>query len=231
MPVVRHFQPLRHQSIRPRLGLIVSVSLHMAIVLPFVVPSRHPTQHESLITQMVVFLVPPDRPVGRQETSEGLDWGAAAGNRGAVQQHQADKAAKEKLPEGKEGEEQPVPSASVGADTAETAVSVVEVDSSVVRDPTSAAPEYPVTLLRKHIEGSTFVHYVVDTSGLVDTTTIRVLRTTHAEFAQSVKHALAHMHFRPALQASRKVRQWVEQSFSFKIVPPAKTDTATRKPS
>src|SRR2546428_2019618 len=112
VPVVRHFQPLRHQSIRPRLGLIVSVSLHMAIVLPFVVPSRHPTQHESLITQMVVFLVPPDRPVGRQETSEGLDWGAAAGNRGAVQQHQADKAAKEKLPEGEEGEEQPVPSAS-----------------------------------------------------------------------------------------------------------------------
>ena len=231
MPVVRHFQPLRHQSLRPRHGLIVSVSLHLVILLPLVLPSRHPTQHESLITQMVVFLVPPDRPVGGREASKGLRWATVAGNRGEVQQHLAEKTPERKLHEGKEGEEQLVTPASVGADTAETAVSVVDVDSSVVRDPTSAAPEYPVTLLRKHIEGSTFVHYVVDTSGLVDTTTIRVLRTTHAEFAQSVKHALAHMHFRPALQASRKVRQWVEQSFSFKIVPPAKTDTAARKPS
>src|SRR5262249_61658629 len=108
----------------------------------------------------------------------------------------------------------------------EQALSEIEVDSAVVRDPSSTAPAYPEELLQKNIEGSTFVHYVVDTAGQVDTTTIQVVRTTHPEFALSVRHALAHMKFRPAIQASHKVRQWVEQNFAFKIMTPPKAAPA-----
>ena len=35
----------------------------------------------------------------------------------------------------------------------------------------------------------------------------------------SVKEALGKMRFRPAVQASKKVRQWVEQNFAFRIAP------------
>jgi len=44
--------------------------------------------------------------------------------------------------------------------------------------------------------------------------------SSHPEFANAVREALTHMRFRPAIQSSRKVRQWVEQNFAFRITPP-----------
>jgi TonB family protein len=108
----------------------------------------------------------------------------------------------------------------------ETALTEIEVDSMVERDPTSAAPMYPAEMLEKSIEGATFVHYVVDTTGRVDTLTIRVIRSTHAAFTRSVREALGLMRFRPAVQGAQRVRQWVQQNFAFKILqraPPADT--------
>jgi TonB family protein len=106
---------------------------------------------------------------------------------------------------------------------------VLEVDSAVVFDPTSAAPEYPPHLQAKGIEGYAQVRYVVDTSGLVDTMTYRVLNTSNSDFAVAVRRALPNMHFRPAMQSGFKVRQLVEQNFRFRLAPP--TDTTTRKPA
>ena len=44
-----------------------------------------------------------------------------------------------------------------------------------------------------------------------------ILAATHEEFAKSVKNTLPSMHFRPAVMSNRKVRQLVQQLFSFKI--------------
>ena len=109
----------------------------------------------------------------------------------------------------------------------ETALTEVEVDSVVERDPTSAAPRYPPKLLALNVEGSTFVHYVVDTTGRVDTLSIQVVRASHPQFAASVREALSLMKFRPAIQSSHKVRQWVEQNFSFRIIAPVKATADT----
>ena len=103
---------------------------------------------------------------------------------------------------------------------ADSAYSEIQVDSVVARSADSAAPVYPPDLLEKRIEGSTLVQFVVDTLGLAESNSFKVLSASHAEFADAVRGALPLMRFRPAIFHSRKVRQLVQQSFSFKIIPP-----------
>ena len=90
-----------------------------------------------------------------------------------------------------------------------------EVDRQVQRDPTSAAPEYPTYLQENHIEGSLTVEFVVDTSGGADSSSLRVVHSTHPAFEQSLRAALPHMRFVPAELGGRLVRQWVRQEFRF----------------
>jgi TonB family protein len=93
-----------------------------------------------------------------------------------------------------------------------------QVDSAVVRYEDGAAPTYPESLLRRRIEGSVIVQYVVDTLGRADTATFRVISTTHPEFARAVKQTLPQMRFRPATMANKHVAQLVQQPFAFRIV-------------
>lgn len=94
--------------------------------------------------------------------------------------------------------------------------SAIAVDSEVVRYP-SAAPIYPQKLLEGGIEGSVDAEFVVDTSGRVDLTSVKVLISSHDDFSASVESALAGALFRPAWRNLRKVRQLVHQRFSFRI--------------
>jgi TonB family protein len=83
--------------------------------------------------------------------------------------------------------------------------------------------------LEKNIEGRALVQFIVDTLGRVDSGSFAVIETTHAEFAEAVRAILPAMRFSPAIMASRKVRQLVQQPFLFKILPPqtaARTDSA-----
>jgi hypothetical protein len=57
----------------------------------------------------------------------------------------------------------------------------------------------------------------VDTTGMVDTTTIEVLQSDDPRFTQSVRTALGGMRFLPAKRAGKAVRQLVEQQFRFRI--------------
>jgi TonB family protein len=90
-----------------------------------------------------------------------------------------------------------------------------EVDREVQRDPTSAAPQYPPFLMENHIEGSLTVEFVVDTTGSADSTSLRVVHSSHPAFEQSLREALPHMRFVPAELGGRLVRQWVRQEFRF----------------
>ena len=108
------------------------------------------------------------------------------------------------------------------AGTPDSVFSILEVDTAVVRAANSAAPAYPLKLLEKRIMGTVAARYVVDTTGFADTTSFEVLNTPDPEFIKAVKEALPYMRFSPAKIGSLKVRQLVEQQFSFKI-----TDTTT----
>lgn len=94
---------------------------------------------------------------------------------------------------------------------------VLEVDSAVVRSQNSAAPVYPLDLLKEHVEGAVRVRYIVDTTGFADPASIEVLEASNPEFAASVRDVLPYMRFSPAKIGTHKVRQLVEQPFAFHI--------------
>jgi protein TonB len=109
----------------------------------------------------------------------------------------------------------------------DTVFSVLDVDTAVVRSANSAAPAYPLKLLQMHIMGSVAAQYIVDTTGFADTTSFTVISATNAEFVKAVREALPYMRFTPAKIGKIKVRQLVEQQFSFRIdaaapIPPKK---------
>lgn len=118
------------------------------------------------------------------------------------------------------GEEVPDQFAPPNEDPYENAFSSVEVESAAERDPSSAAPVYPRELMVAGIEGYAAMRFVVDSSGLVDLATIRVLEATHPEFAHAVRRAMPEMRFTPARLGDRPVRQLAEQIFAFKITLP-----------
>ncbi|MEO8139447.1 MAG: energy transducer TonB [Gemmatimonadota bacterium] len=102
---------------------------------------------------------------------------------------------------------------------------VLGVDSEVVRVEGSAAPAYPASLLSGGVEGYVEAEFVVDTTGWVDLNSVRILRSSHQEFAASVRLALMGMQFRPAWRGARRVPQLVSQRFSFRLEHPAPPTT------
>ena len=112
-----------------------------------------------------------------------------------------------------------------------------EVDNPAAYDPRSAAPAYPDSLQRLGIEGSVTARFVVDTNGRAADSTFVIVGATHPRFAQAVVEAMPRMLFRPAELTGVKIRQLVEQTFSFRIPPPERvpgsdsTAGGTRPPS
>lgn len=97
------------------------------------------------------------------------------------------------------------------------AFTIIDVDSVAERDPLSAAPVYPKAMLERAIEGSATLRFVIDSTGLVDLSTIRVMSSTHQEFAAAVRDAMPRMRYRPATRGATAVRQLVEQAFKFEL--------------
>jgi TonB family protein len=110
--------------------------------------------------------------------------------------------------------------------TLDSVFSVLEVDSEVVRFASSGAPNYPPSLLEAGIEGVVESEFVVDTTGWVDLTSVKILFATDPEFSRSVHQALNEMQFRAAMRGTRKVRQLVHQRFTFQIQAPPPTASA-----
>jgi TonB family protein len=108
------------------------------------------------------------------------------------------------------------------------AFSVIDVDSAAERDPMSAAPLYPKEMLVNNVEGSATMRFVIDSTGLIDLSTISVRASTHEAFVQAVKDAMPRMRFRPALRGTTSVRQLVEQPFKFEIKVPVAATKAVK---
>ena len=185
------------------------------------------TEREAL----VFFLLPPDRVDVRSRQFEHIQWAREGGDihdgpvltrngegystrtpaHGARARGKDLSGARGQLPVG-------LTLADIRPDTA---FSVLDVDQEVERYEWSAAPLYPPQLLAEGAEGVVYATFVVDTSGLVDPTSVRVMSSPHPMFTTSVVDALGQMHFKPASRSGAKVRQLVEQRFRFQIAPAA----------
>ena len=110
------------------------------------------------------------------------------------------------------------------------AFALLDVDSGAVRDPRSAAPSYPKEMEARGIEGEVKVRFVVDSTGLVDLSTIRMLESTNEAFARAVRAAMPGMRFRPAMMGVLPVRQLAEQTFAFKVVAKRDSTLSKKKP-
>jgi TonB family protein len=88
--------------------------------------------------------------------------------------------------------------------------------------PGSLGPRYPDMLRSSNVQGDVLVEFVVDTMGRADTTTIRVIRSTHDMFTASVRAILPQLQFSPAEVAKRKVKQLVQMPFEFHLTPATK---------
>jgi TonB family protein len=79
----------------------------------------------------------------------------------------------------------------------------------------SVRPNYPDSLWRAGIPGRVVVEFVVDTAGLVEAGSVRIVSTTHRFFSTAVRSALEGAVFRAARLAGRAVRQIVQLPFLF----------------
>jgi TonB family protein len=84
--------------------------------------------------------------------------------------------------------------------------------------PETPTPVYPDKLRRAGIEGNVEAEFTVDTTGRVDQAAgIKITDATNDLFAAAVRSALPSMRFYPAEISRHKVRQLVQQPFTFMI--------------
>jgi TonB family protein len=212
-----------HENRITPFGMFVSVVIHAALVALIIVAYRQGPRESGLMDQFVTYLVPPDKPANRsaveqqgwsgQQANQAPDPNGARGGGASLSTGPV-------VPDSGKGHEASGLSIDLPKLLGDSILMEIDVDSAVKRYEWSAAPDYPLEMLHQQIQGSAFVLYVVDTSGVADTTSFQVLSATHNEFAEAVRQALPRMRFRPALLAGHKVRQLVQQNFTFRIERP-----------
>lgn len=92
-----------------------------------------------------------------------------------------------------------------------------QVEHPVVQAPNSPGPRYPDSLKVARVEGAVMAQFVVDTLGLPEPGSFKVLKSDHDLFTRSVAAALPNMRFIPARVGGRVVKQLVQQPFQFSL--------------
>jgi hypothetical protein len=207
---------------------VLSFVAHAALVAAWVSSTLPPdTMPDDSFTNRIYYIPPPDKPAGARGQREVIRYltfapGDAMGPGRPIVAERVPVIARveESLAPGAPRVDSAPPAPPLaGAPDTDSVFTVLEVDTAVVRSEASAAPAYPIDLLDKKIEGMVLARYVVDTTGFADTTSFEVVRSTHAGFVRAVRDALPYMRFSPAKIGSARVRQLVEQPFTFKITP------------
>jgi TonB family protein len=211
----------------------LSVAVHGALILSAVVGTRPPTSMaENSLANRIFYIPPPNRPPtppGGHATvhyitlAQGLGAGPGPSTMDARRPISIPEQSREA---GNARVDSATTPAATGDANADSVFTMLEVDSVVVRSASSAAPAYPLDLLEKHIEGFVVARYTVDTTGFADVASLQVLKATNPGFEQSVRDALPYMRFSPAKIGAQKVRQLVEQTFTFRIAQPAVSGVA-----
>jgi len=93
-----------------------------------------------------------------------------------------------------------------------------EVDRVVRPFDNNPKPVYPWRLQRQGVQGSFVAQFVIDSTGRVDESTMVFPPSAHSLFVEAVRQALRKSRYFPAEFGGRKVRQLVEQRFTFVLV-------------
>src|SRR5688500_7830609 len=78
-------------------------------------------------------------------------------------------------------------------------------------------PLYPEQLLVNGVPGQVLAEFVVDTLGHVELETFGVISSTDPRFTQAVQRAIPEWAYAPAILNGKRVRQLVQQPFSFVV--------------
>ncbi len=223
-----------HERRNAPLGMAASLAIHVGLVGLIALAYKEAPARPGLVEQFVTFLVPPNRPA-EQRGAEGAPYQQAEEEGEAIEGTGTTPVAE--ISTGPQQDEEPgdqPPSGSLSIDLpsilGDSIHTEIDVDSAVRRYEWSAAPDYPLQMLRENREGHAFVLYVVDTTGRADSTSLKVVQATHPAFVAAVREALPKMRFRPAILAGQKVPQLVQQNFAFKIRRPDSMLPAVRTP-
>jgi len=83
--------------------------------------------------------------------------------------------------------------------------------------PGTTFPRYPTALRKANVEGEVTAQFIVNESGLADSTTFLVVRATNEEFARAVRASISSLRFSPALVGGHPVKQLVQMPFQFNL--------------
>lgn len=206
-------------------SIAISLVTHATLITGWVIGTLPvPGLPTSSIANRVFYIPPPDRVPAQAGSRERVHYvkvdvngfGTGEGTRqmGNTRPTSTDETLGHEIPAAKDSV---TADSTVEVDSKDSVYSVLEVDTAVVRSASSAAPAYPAKLLAAHIQGFVNAQYVVDTAGRADTTTFHVMESTNPDFITAVRNVLPLMRFEPAKIGPMKVRQLVQQQFSFKI--------------
>ena len=92
-----------------------------------------------------------------------------------------------------------------------------QVEKQVAMVPGQPGPSYPDMLKSANVEGEVLAQFVVDTTGRYESGTFKVLKSSNEQFTAAVRNALPNMRFYPAEIGGRKVKQMVQQPFTFAL--------------
>src|SRR3954471_6157239 len=92
-----------------------------------------------------------------------------------------------------------------------------QVEKQVQQIPGTGNLRYPDMLRSANVEGEVLAQFVVDADGRYEAGSFKVLKSSHELFTQAVKNALPNMRFYPAEVGGQKVKQLVQQPFTFSL--------------
>jgi outer membrane biosynthesis protein TonB len=203
----------------------LSVAVHLASIGMSVYATRpvDALPNESLANR-VYYIPPPDKPARAFGSRESVQYvalasGAGVGSGPVSIEPKATRTAEPTPTAGNHTADTVTTPPPPGDPKGDSVFTILEVDSAAVRSLSSASPAYPLDLLQKHIEGTVKVRFIVDTTGFADTTSFEVLNVVNEGFIKAVREALPYMRFSAAKIGTMKVRQLVEQPFTFRIAP------------
>jgi len=232
---------VRRASVLP--GATFSTIAHIVVIALWIVATLPSSQvAENSISNRLFYIPPPDKvPGGPAAVHEVVHFVSLAGKGLGDEAGQGPRAqgnAQPSLADKNTGRVErdtvldpaPVTAPPPPPGREDSVFTVIDVDTAVVRSANSAAPAYPLKLLEAHVTGAVSAQYVVDTTGFADTASFKVVKASNPGFVDAVREALPYMRFRPAKIGAMKVRQLVEQTFTFKIADTVVASPKTKKP-
>ncbi|MDB4916280.1 MAG: TonB family protein [Gemmatimonadetes bacterium] len=106
-----------------------------------------------------------------------------------------------------------------------------QVEKEVRQVPGTGNLRYPDVLRKANVEGQVTAQFIVDENGKYEPASFKELQSDHALFTLAIRNALPDMVFYPAEIGGKKVKQVVQQPFTFSLSKLAALGTVAQAPA